>query len=50
MPCLLLYGDSDIGKSMIIEKFQRDNPDSYDEFKELVAKRLMLVQTPPARH
>jgi Bacterial TniB protein len=25
MPCLLLYGVSGAGKSMLLEKFQRDN-------------------------
>ena len=26
MPCMLLHGDSNIGKTMIVEKFLRDNP------------------------
>jgi GTPase SAR1 family protein len=26
MPCMLLYGDSNIGKTMIVEKFVRDHP------------------------
>ncbi len=50
MPCMLLFGDSDIGKSMIIEKFQRDNPDSFDEFNDIVAKRVMMVQMPSTPH
>jgi hypothetical protein len=30
MPCLLLHGDSGMGKSMIIEKFRRAHPTVYD--------------------
>jgi predicted ATPase len=30
MPCLLLYGDSGMGKTMAIEKFTRLHPPSYD--------------------
>jgi hypothetical protein len=27
MPSMPLYGDSDIGKTMIVDKFVRDHPD-----------------------
>jgi hypothetical protein len=30
MPCLLLHGDSGMGKSMVIEKFRRTHPAVYD--------------------
>ena len=30
MPCLFLYGDSGIGKTMAVEKFLRLHPPSYD--------------------
>ncbi len=33
MPCMLLYGDSGMGKSMILEKMERQHPSSYDERK-----------------
>jgi Bacterial TniB protein len=29
MPCMLLYGDSGMGKSMILEKMERQHPSSY---------------------
>ena len=31
MPCLLLYGDSGMGKTMILEKMERQHPSSHDE-------------------
>jgi putative ribosome biogenesis GTPase RsgA len=33
MPCMLLYGDSGMGKSMILEKMERQHPSTYDERK-----------------
>jgi predicted ATPase len=30
MPCLLLYGESGMGKTMIIEKFERMHPPHHD--------------------
>ena len=30
MQCLLLYGDSGMGKTMIVEKFLRDHPSTFD--------------------
>ena len=37
MPSMLLYGDSDIGKTMIIDKFVRDHPNICNEFGEVEA-------------
>ena len=31
MPCLLLHGESNIGKTQIVRKFIRDHPPSFDE-------------------
>ena len=31
MPCLLLYGDTGMGKTKIIRKFLRDHPASFDK-------------------
>jgi predicted ATPase with chaperone activity len=28
MPCMLLYGDSGMGKTMLIEKMERQHPNS----------------------
>ena len=30
MQCLLLYGDSGMGKTMLVEKFLRDHPSTFD--------------------
>ena len=32
MPSMLLYGDSDIGKTMIVDKFVRDHPNICNQF------------------
>ena len=47
MPSMLLYGDSDIGKTMIVEKFVRDHPNICNEFGEVVARKILRVQMPP---
>src|SRR5450631_4440431 len=31
MPCMLLYGDSGMGKTMILEKMERQHPNSYEQ-------------------
>lgn len=47
MPCLLLYGDSGMGKTKIIEKFLRDHQPVFD-FKEGVEHRpVVSMQMPP---
>lgn len=46
MPCMLLHGDSNIGKTMIVEKFVRDNPDICNEFKEVEIRRTIQLQMP----
>src|SRR6202030_2861124 len=45
MPCMLLYGDSGMGKSMILEKFQRD----HTQTNERRSGRRMIVaaELPP---
>jgi hypothetical protein len=47
MPSMLLYGDSDIGKTMIIEKFVRDNPNICNEFGEVELRKVLRLQMPP---
>ncbi len=46
MPCMLLYGDSNIGKTMIVEKFVRDHPDICNEHKEVEIRKTILLQMP----
>ena len=46
MPCMLLYGDSNIGKTMIVEKFIRDHPNICNEFNEVEVRRTVHLQMP----
>ncbi len=46
MPCMLLYGDSNIGKTMIVEKFIRDHPNICNEFNEVDIRRIVHLQMP----
>jgi replication-associated recombination protein RarA len=46
MPCMLLYGDSGMGKSMILEKMERQHPSSYDERKGITKRPVVIVQMP----
>jgi SpoVK/Ycf46/Vps4 family AAA+-type ATPase len=48
MPCLLLYGDSGIGKTMILEKFARQHPMHFDKAGERQMRPVVTVQMPPA--
>ena len=46
MPCMLLYGDSNIGKTMIVEKFIRDHPNICNEFNEVEVRHTVHLQMP----
>ena len=46
MPSMLLYGDSDIGKTMIVDKFVRDHPNISNEFGEVEARKVLRLQMP----
>lgn len=47
MPCLLIYGDSGVGKTMLVEKFLRDHQ-CVREYEQPLAKRsVMWMQMPP---
>jgi len=46
MPCMLLYGDSNIGKTMIVEKFVRDHPNICNEFNEVEIRKTVHLQMP----
>jgi hypothetical protein len=45
-PCLLLYGDSGIGKTMAIEKFLRMHPPTYDPREGLQKHSVLMVKMP----
>ncbi len=46
MPSMLLYGDSDIGKTMVVDKFVRDHPNICNEFGEVEARKVLRLQMP----
>ena len=48
MQCLLLYGDSGMGKTMIVEKFLRDHPSTFDAVSGVARIPVVSVQMPPA--
>jgi hypothetical protein len=46
MPCMLLYGDSGMGKTMILEKMERQHPKSYDERRGITKRPVVIIQMP----
>lgn len=46
MPCMLLHGDSNIGKTMIVENFLRDNPNVCTDLNEVEVRRCVHLQMP----
>jgi hypothetical protein len=52
MPCMVLHGQSNIGKTLIIRKFQREHPDSFDEAKGVERRSIVAMQMPatPDQH
>jgi hypothetical protein len=47
MPCLLLYGDTGMGKTMIVRKFTRDHPPAFNEGTGTTTMPVVSVQMPP---
>ena len=52
MPCMVLHGESDIGKTQIIRKFQRQHPSTFDDKKGIDRRDIIYVQMPatPDQH
>lgn len=48
MPCLLVHGDSGMGKSMIIEKFKRAHPPIYDRSSGVERHPVIVMEMPAA--
>jgi Bacterial TniB protein len=46
MPCMLLYGDSGMAKTMLIEKMERQHPNSHHERRGLTLRPVLRVQMP----
>jgi len=47
MPCVLLYGESNIGKTQVIAKFERRHPLEYDEIAGVERRKVVSMQMPP---
>ena len=47
MPCLLLHGESNIGKTQVVRKFMRDHPPSFDEQRGVERRQVISMQMPP---
>ncbi|CAN7746933.1 TniB family NTP-binding protein [Variovorax sp. LjRoot130] len=47
MPCLLLHGESNIGKTQIVRKFIRDHPPSFDDRRGVEKRQVISMQMPP---
>lgn len=47
MPCLLIYGDSGMGKTKIIERFRRDFPSEFDHDNGIERQPIIVMQMPP---
>ncbi|MDR8032091.1 TniB family NTP-binding protein [Burkholderia cenocepacia] len=47
MPCLLLHGDSNIGKTKITAKFRRAHPSEFDEKSGVERCPVVAMQMPP---
>ncbi|MGO4155423.1 TniB family NTP-binding protein [Cupriavidus sp. YAF13] len=47
MPCVLLYGESNIGKTQVIAKFERRLPPEYDEIAGVERRKVVSMQMPP---
>lgn len=49
MPCLLLYGDTGMGKTKIIRKFLRDHPARFDSGTGVTTMPVVAMQMPAER-
>ena len=43
MPCMLLYGDSGMGKTMILEKMERQHPSTLDERRQIKLRPVLTL-------
>lgn len=47
MPCMMLHGPSNIGKTLIIAKFLREHPPVFDELRGVERRQIIALQMPP---
>ncbi len=52
MPCMVLHGDSNIGKTLITAKFLREHPPVFDELRGVEQRQVVAMQMPatPDQH
>ena len=46
MPCMIVHGDSNIGKTLILHKFQREHPPAFDYEAGIERRPVISVQMP----
>lgn len=47
MPCLLIYGDTGMGKTKIVRKFERQNPPTFNQATGVTHRPVVVAQVPP---
>ena len=52
MQCMVLHGDSNIGKTLIVSKLRREHPSIFDHFKGVECRQIIAMQMPatPDQH
>jgi hypothetical protein len=48
MPCMLLHGPSNIGKTLIVAKFLREHPPAFDAVRGVEHRPVISLQMPPS--
>ena len=46
MPCMVMHGQSNIGKTLIVRKFQREHPNHFDEERGVERRQVVAMQMP----
>ena len=46
MPCLLIYGDTGMGKTKIVRKFERDHPPKFSQVTGVDLRPVVVAQVP----
>ena len=52
MPCMVIHGESNIGKTLIVRKFQREHPTTFDDARGVERRQIVAMQMPatPEQH
>jgi len=52
MPCMVMHGESNIGKTLIVTKFQREHPPKFDPVAGIERRPVIAMQMPatPDQH